>query len=165
MATETLENPVADALVIAKRDIRSPLVRRGFDYWLMKRGDRPYPARQEIRPGEIRSLLPNVILVGVVDGGCDYEFRVVGDANVQANGFSFQGWRASQLRQKLQPGYTENMFTLYNWVRTNGKAVAIRGRLAHVGRSYIPFESITMPLGPDGKTVDHLFIVSDSEMD
>ena len=57
-------------------------LRRLYDYWSDKRGDRRWPSRDQILPAEIPSLLPFVVLVDVLGGGLDegphFLLRLVG---------------------------------------------------------------------------------------
>ena len=43
-------------------DVPSTRARRMHQYWLDKKGERAMPARSSIDPGEIKDLLPHVIL-------------------------------------------------------------------------------------------------------
>jgi hypothetical protein len=47
-------------------------------YWSSKRGPRILPARADIDPGELRRLLPHILLIDVVAGGRDFRYRLVG---------------------------------------------------------------------------------------
>ncbi|HEY1836411.1 MAG TPA: PAS domain-containing protein [Rhizomicrobium sp.] len=135
--------------------IASPIVRQGYDYWRAKRGGRAFPARADIHPAEIKPLLPNVLLVHVLDGGRDYQFRIVGEASVRAHGFNPANWHVRELDSQV-PGYGAMMTGLYDHIRKTGRPVAARGNLVHVDRGFQTYESIYVPLGPDDSTVDHL---------
>ena len=91
--------------VLALDKLESPIVRQGLDYWLKLRGDRLYPSRSEMAPRELASLLRHVVLLRVVAGGADYEYRIVGDAHVISHGFNMQGMRVSDV-DKFSPGYS-----------------------------------------------------------
>src|ERR1043165_9877038 len=54
------------------------------NYWLKKRGTRHMPARKDIEPLEIASLLPYVLLLDVHDGRLHY--RLAGSATVELFG-------------------------------------------------------------------------------
>jgi len=149
---------------IALADIASPLVREGLRYWEEKRGGRPWPTRDDLIPREIAKFIRNVVLVRTVGGGTDYEFRIVGDAAVAAHGFSFQNMLVSQLDTKID-GYSTVIKNFYDYVLRKCTAVALRGRLIHVERGYCRHESIYLPLGPDDKTIDHIFIVAQYEIE
>jgi hypothetical protein len=145
---------------IAFDEISSPIVRQGYDYWLSKRAGRTFPARADINPAEIKRLLPHVILVRVLDGGRDYQYRIVGEANVKAHGFNPLNGRVGDLDRQVQ-GYTAMMIGLYTHICRTGRPFAARGTLVHLDRSFQTYESIYMPLGPDGDTVDHLLAIAD----
>ncbi len=36
------------------------------------------PARSELSPRDVRAILHNIVLIRVIDGGRDYEYRIVG---------------------------------------------------------------------------------------
>ena len=57
--------------------MRQPSIRSLFVYWDWLRGSRPAPDRSEIDPGEIRSDLPAVFILGM-DAERRYPFRLAG---------------------------------------------------------------------------------------
>jgi hypothetical protein len=140
-------------------DIVSPIVRQGYDYWLSKKAGRAYPSRAEIRPAEIKKLLPNVILVQVL-GDNEYRYPIVGQANAVAHGFNATNWNAGDLDEQV-PGYTAMVVGLYAHIRKTGRPIASKGSLIHLDRGFKSYESIYMPLGPENGPVDHLFAVAD----
>lgn len=157
---DTLTQPAKEmGHKVSLDDIASPLVKQGYAYWLSKRGDRPFPARADINPAEIKRLLPNVILVHLI-GESDYQYRIVGEANVKAHGFNALNWHVSDLDSQV-PGYTAMMVGLYTHIRKSGRPFAAKGSLVHIDRGYRSYESIYMPLGPQEGVVDHLFAVAD----
>ena len=143
--------------VLALDKLESPIVRQGLDYWLKLRGDRPYPSRSEMAPRELASLLRHVVLLRVVAGGADYEYRIVGDAHVISHGFNMQGMRVSDV-DKFSPGYGPVLKSLYDRAVRRRDAYAFRGWVerGEDRKQYIYSESIFMPLGPDEFTVDHV---------
>src|SRR3546814_11904526 len=58
--------------------IVEPELREIYHYWSGKRGGRCYPTRADIRPEEIKRLLPFVLLLDVLDDGRHFRFRLVG---------------------------------------------------------------------------------------
>lgn len=65
----------------AVTEIAAPTDRRLCDllaYWEGKRAGREMPVRQDLRPSEIRRLLPHVYLMDVIDGS--FRFRLRGTA-------------------------------------------------------------------------------------
>src|SRR5688500_13935566 len=49
-------------------------------YWNKRRGNRSMPARRDLDPAQIRSLLPNLVLIDVAAGCTDFRFRLLGTA-------------------------------------------------------------------------------------
>lgn len=58
--------------------IPHPKLRALFEYWDGKRNGRTFPARASIDPVELRSLLPNVLLVDVEHDPLRFRYRLVG---------------------------------------------------------------------------------------
>jgi len=138
--------------VIALDDVASPAVKMGIGYWRRLAGIRPWPCREEISPADIRGLLRNLILLRVIDGGADFEYRIVGDAHVVAYDFCAQGKRLSELGDDTHIGVLRK---LYGRVLRKQAAYAYRGWMAR-GEGHMLFsESAFLPLGPTGE-IDHI---------
>jgi len=149
--------PEGSSGILPLDKIESPIVRQGLDYWHSLRGGRPYPARTELAPRDLTTLLRHVVLLRLVDGGADYEYRIVGDAHVVSHGFTMQGLRVSDV-DSYSPGYGPVLKSLYDRAVRRRDAYAFRGWLER-GREnmkYIYSESVFMPLGPDAQTIDHV---------
>lgn len=138
--------------------LSSDVVREGYNYWLAQRGQRPFPARSDIHPAEIKRLLPHIILAKVLDGGRDFDFRIVGEAVATAHGFNAINWRVSELDRHVK-GFTEVVMRVYGRVYETRRPYASHGTLKHLDRAFRGFESLFLPLGPDAQTVDHVFVV------
>jgi len=109
----------------------------------------------------LRSILRNVTLLRVIDGGRDYEYRVVGDAYVMAHGISFQGRRWSET-EALSPGHYAAIKPVYDSVVRSGEPVATRGwieRGAHTDER-VYCEYVYLPLGTEETGVDHIMAVA-----
>ena len=78
--------PEAGEAAIA--DVR---LRALFGYWREKRGDGTMPARADLDPLEIPTLLPIVGLVDVLDGGARFRYRLVGTEIVDVDGHDATG--------------------------------------------------------------------------
>lgn len=147
--------------VISPEELEAPPVIQGTEYWNSLRGDRRFPAREDVSPRGMAGFLRNVVLVKVVGGGSDYEYRIAGDAHVEAHGAPFQGIRLSQV-EAISPTYGRLTRATYEHVRTTAEPYALRG---WVGKDFpksrfVYYESIFLPLGPSDDVVDHLLIVS-----
>lgn len=147
--------------VVTLDDLENAIVRTGANYWRMLKRDRRLPARADLSPREMRAILKNIVLLKVLDGGQDYEYRITGDAHVQAYGFHFKHMRISHITAAA-PDFGKTMHGLYEHVRNTAEPFAVRG---WVGREvadarFVYYESVFLPLGDDGRTVDHIVVVS-----
>lgn len=159
----TVSTPLRRELagIIALDQLQRPIVRRGLEYWRKLKGDRDYPAREHVVPRDIGRLLPNLSLLRLIDGGADYEFRIVGDAHVRSHGVAAQGLRVSDV-DRFIPGYGPALKGLYDVVVRERGAIGFRGWFRRGDRKDLFFsESVLMPLGPDASTIDHLLTFSD----
>ena len=137
-------------------EVQNPLLLRGLALWERLRGARPFPSRADMSPRLFAGLLRNTLLVRVI--GDDFEFRIVGDAIVTAQGASFQGLTTAAIDQRL-PGYGRMLHRAYGMIVAGGEPNAFRGWFERKadGRAFF-HESLGLPLGTDG-TVDHLLIL------
>lgn len=153
----------ADTSVLGERvpveDISEALLRQALAVWGEQKGAARFPPRDAMTPRAMAPFLRNIVLVRVVDGGKQYEFRIVGDAIVQVQGAAYQGMTLTQIDTKL-PGYGAALRFIYDAVVAEGSARGYRGRIeqAPMGRAFA-HETILLPLGADGATVDHILVV------
>ncbi len=147
--------------VIKLDELEHAAVRTGIAYWQALRAGRKVPARSQLSPRDMAGILRNVVLVKVVDGGRDYEYRIAGDAHVQAFTVRFKNLRLSQLSERA-PGLGRILHGLYEHVRTTGEPLAVRGWVDRdlPETRFMYYESALLPLSEDGETVDHVLVVS-----
>ncbi|HEX2590599.1 MAG TPA: PAS domain-containing protein [Rhizomicrobium sp.] len=147
--------------VLTLDQVENPLVRTGVNYWRALRGDRRMPARPQLSPRDIAGILRHLVILRVLDDGTDYEYRLVGDAQVQAYGFNFQNLRISQIKS-VAPEFGQLMLGIYELVRTTRDPFVVRGWIGKdiPDSKFVYHESAFLPLGQDGETVDHIVVVS-----
>jgi hypothetical protein len=149
--------PEQASAIVPLDEIENPIVREGLAYWRKLCGARAYPSRTDLRPRDFVSMLRHVVLLRLIDGGRDYEYRIVGDAHVVSHGFCMQGLRVSNV-DSVSPGYGPVLKKLYDRAVRRRDAFAFRGWLERGDqeKKYIYSESVFMPLGPDQSTIDHV---------
>jgi hypothetical protein len=159
IAPKALDAPDSSSIEIVSADaLDSGPVSEGVRYWNTLKGDRAFPSRNELVPAKMSKFLRNIVLVRVIGNGADYEFRVVGDAHVQAQGYNFRHMRLKEIEAKRLDFTTR---PTYEHVRVTATPFAVRGwigrHVRHVRFSY--HETAFLPLGENG-VVDHILIVS-----
>ena len=75
----------------AAEDIRDTRLRRLYDYWLEKKGQRHLPSRRDIDPVEFAYVLGHVILVEVLREPLRFRVRVHGTEMVAKAGYDLTG--------------------------------------------------------------------------
>ena len=143
--------------VIGLEQIDSLILRQIADHWNGLRGYRLFPSRDDFKPVNLRRLLRHITLLRVIDGGADYQFRVMGDVQVQAFGENFSNRMLSDVAV-LHPKFAEGLKLFYEGVRMGRQPVAYRG---WIGRDmpetkYSFHEVIYLPLGESDVAVDHI---------
>jgi hypothetical protein len=143
---------------IAVAEVQNPLLRKGVALWERQRGARRFPGRDEMSPRVLAGLLRNTVLVRVLDD--DFQFRIVGDAIVAAQGGSFQGKTTAEIDATL-PGYGRMLHRVYRDATEAAAPRAYRGWFepAANGRAFF-HETVILPLGGDGERVDHLLVLA-----
>ena len=132
-----------------------------YSYWSSKRGPRAMPARADIDPGELRRLLPHILLIDVVAGGEDFRYRLVGTEIERHIGRPVTGRLISEvlcgrylayirsLHQRViaeaAPVYSENNF--------NAGHNAGQGGLAEIA-DFKRASRLMLPLAKDGASID-----------
>lgn len=141
-------------------EIQNPAVRRALELWERLRGPRAFPARADLSPRQMPDLLRNIALVRVLEGGEDFQFRVIGDGIVVAQGASFQGMTTNEV-DRILPGYGAALAGIYRRVLKSRRPLAFRGWYEREADGHSFFhESISLPFGPDPATVDHILVAA-----
>jgi hypothetical protein len=145
---------------IALAEIQNSLVRKALDIWERARGTRRMPARSDMGPRTLVGLLSNIAVLRVIDGGEEFEFRIVGDQIRMQQGAPVQGKRMAEVEIML-PGYGDVLKQIYRKAYDAAEPVAFRGWYTRAADNH-PFfhEVIILPVGDDGATVDHLIVVA-----
>jgi hypothetical protein len=140
-------------------DVDNSVLLNAHRIWEGLRDGRRFPPRQAITPRVLKPILRNTTLIKVIEGGSDYEYRIVGDASVMAHGQSFQGLRWSQT-EILTPRFPKFIKPYYDSIVREGEPLAMRGWVARSGQAhgYIYCEYLYLPLGE--AEVDHILVVA-----
>ncbi|GEM_PF-846505 len=149
-----------DTVFVAPEQATDPYVKMGVEYWCSVRGARRFPARADLTLRGMAAVLPYAVIVSVIDGGADYEFRYVGEQQRQAFHTSFKGMRVSQI-EAAAPALGAILRGAYEQVRASGTPYVARGAVDHgvPGANPLFHESVFLPLSASDNAVDHLLIV------
>ncbi len=136
-------------------DIAHPNLRRLYDYWCEKRGERKMPSRADIDPVGMTFILGNLILVDVIAGTpLGFRIRLHGTNLVERVGYELSGKMLDELPQTEFRELSRLSFT----------KVATTGEPLHARRDRViddrprRYETIILPLSADDVQVGMLLI-------
>jgi len=118
-----------------------------YDYWLDRSRDTGVMPRAALDPSEIPSLLKNLILAEVGDGGRAIRYRLVGTEIVAAHGSDFTGWTVERLTSGATLAFTQK---LYGTVVTRAVPVYSEGHFRWVDKEYHWTKRLHLPLSRGG---------------
>jgi hypothetical protein len=128
---------------------RHPALRELETYWLAKKGSRQMPARAEIKPSEIKHLLPDIVMWSAPE---PFIYRIIGDNVVRFVGKNNTG---SPATTGMPPDAAASMLEVLALI-VSAKEPRFRAGKAHwqPDKSQHEFEAAYFPLSADGQTVD-----------
>lgn len=136
-----------------------PAVAEGLDYWQRKRGDARFPARRDIDPLEIPSLLRHVLLLERVPTaaapGYGWRFRLVGTSVAILYGEHTGKLMEEAMKARIA---RRNRGVVEEAVKRNAPMRAI-GRTRFYGPEWLVGEALVAPLSSDGEVIDMIFSV------
>lgn len=131
--------------------VQSARLRSLICYWTGKRGDRAMPARCDLDPLEIPSLLPITLLADVADSRA--RVRLLGTEATAAYGAECRG----RTLEEIDLGeFTAVSSKLLDMVLASNEPAAAAG--SFINRTELSrVEMVLTPLSADGYTVSHIF--------
>jgi hypothetical protein len=142
---------------VSLKDLKTPAVRDGADYWNRLRGERPFPTRADVKARDLARLLPYVSIIKVIDNGTDFENRIIGDTMVRAFNVPLQNRRLSDIAKEA-PDFVAYCWQPFRRVIETREPAAWR---AHTGtdNTWVVIsdaEVVLLPLGNSPECVDHM---------
>ena len=126
--------------------LQSPVLQAIMRVWDAKRGERPCPLRDDLRPQDFAPFLRHLSLARVIDTGKDFEIRIVGDEIVQSYGENLTGRKLSSLSDLVG----EAMVAAYQAVALECSPALLQGNFERTQNHHFRREVILMPLGSAG---------------
>ncbi len=151
---------------IEREELRSPMLRRLVGYWDVLRGDRPMPARCQLKPEEMAFALAQIMLVDIhwpsaVTEASDptFRFRLVG-SRIEATGHRGLTGRWAH---ELQPEFYRNtVLRAYREAAISGEPSIRRIQYTKDGNE-LRYERMALPLSSHGAQPDMLLVGTDWE--
>ncbi|HVU21474.1 MAG TPA: PAS domain-containing protein [Rhizomicrobium sp.] len=126
-----------------------------LDAWKRTSGTRMAPKREEITPSLLRTALPWIWMIDVIDGGRDFRFRIAGERIIQFMGRRYAG---ELLSESLgNPFFQRMRAILIECIRRKEPVHVGPMRSNLQGKEFFEMEVVVMPLSEDGENVTTLF--------
>jgi hypothetical protein len=131
-------------------------LRNLYDYWNARRGTRLMPARGDLDPVDLKTVLPLLILIDVVPDERRYVYRLVGTREVEMRGNDPTG-------KAIKDAYygesaEESAWYLDHVVRTR-EPVLYRGTYQPLTTRTMREDVLFLPLSQDGQAVNMVMVL------
>jgi hypothetical protein len=136
-------------------DIKTPPIRKLYDYWLRKASPNKLPARHDIDPAEMADFLPHLILRDVQAAPLDFRYRLIGThISAHLKNDHTNQWMSTLDHQKPPSRIWDNCKQA---VET---AKPVYPYTPYVGpkKEIVEMEDLILPLARDGTNVDMLLV-------
>ena len=144
-------NMLAATPVGASSEIIDARLRRLYEYWNAKRGDRPAPSRRDIDPVEIPDLLGFVNIYEVQDEPRDFKVRLNGSEVAEMLGQDIAGKYCSTV---ISGPDAVRFNTAFDLCVDQCRPAIVETSLAFCGKPYMAQTIVVLPLSSDGESVD-----------
>jgi hypothetical protein len=134
------------------QNIREERLRRLYDYWVDRKGDRRMPARHDIDPLDFPYLLGNIMMVDVARDPLRFRVRVHGTNLVRLSAYELTGKLLDELPNTAYRAYV--IERCRGLVESGEPAIVRHDRMLDGHHRH--YEALWLPLADDGTTVTML---------
>jgi hypothetical protein len=136
------------------QNLELPVLRFLKDYWEQKRPGRAMPSRADIHPAEMKEHLGWIILVDVLPDFSDFRYRTIGSRVTQyflqdATGRTIKAAFASYGEAAVNAA-----LAVHRKCARDRVVLSSHGGAGWLGRSFLDFDALYLPLSDDGATVN-----------
>ena len=136
--------------------VSSELVRRFYDFWLLRRRGETLPTKGDMDPVDMAAFLPNIVLTEVIPEPLDFRYRIIGEEIISRLG----NMTGKRVREMALNNLTGSAYQNYCFVTSSRQPQFLEGEAVTAfkpGRPYL-MSRVHCPLSGNGTNVD--FIIS-----
>ena len=137
------------------QEVQHDKLKQLLKYWESIGPESQLPARTDIDPIQIPSLLPNVMLVDVEREAVRFRFRLVGSAIVKFVGKDCKGTYVDEIRLSDEEDL-DDILADYKSVLASTAPVCRQRNVKTPDNRRFLYERLLLPLASDGATIDCL---------
>lgn len=139
---------------IDPQNLQHPVLAFLKSYWDAKRGARAMPARADIKPSDMKEHLGWIILLDVLPDYADFRYRTVGTRVTQYFLADATGKTMSEAFGAYGEGVVKGVQAVHRKCARDRVPMRAHGGAGWLGRSFLEFDAIFLPLSDDGETVN-----------
>ena len=138
-----------EMLEIAQGD--APFLEELLALWKARRGERRMPARRDFDAVELMRYGGRIALIDVEYEPKRYRFRLIGSRMTEVLGRDSTGRYVDEL---YNDDFYETAVGPYERVLRDREPVTLHGNMKRMGKEFLRFHSLDLPLSSDGERVD-----------
>lgn len=128
-----------------------PFLRELLALWRGRRGERLMPARRDFDAVEFLRFGGRIALIDVEYEPKRYRFRLIGSKMTEVLGRDSTGRYVDEL---YDSAFYQTAVEPYEVVSRERRPVASHGNMKRMGKEFLRFQSLDLPLSSDGERVD-----------
>ena len=136
------------------QNLQHPVLSFLKTYWDAKRGDRLMPTRAEIKPADMKEHLGWIILLDALPDLSDFRYRTIGTRVTQYFLADSTGKTLREAFQQYGDGAVSGVIATHRKAAVDHIAVRAHGGAGWLGRSFLDFDALFLPLSDDGATTN-----------
>ena len=119
-------------------------------YWESKRRGGLVPLRSAIDPAELKAHLGTLFIVEPLPGMEDFRYRLMGATLVRLQGRDYTNRTVTEALAGQDPALQRSIIAAYRKVLVEATVIRVRGTLVWVGKEFVRFDSLHLPLSTGG---------------
>lgn len=135
---------------IDPQNLQHPVLAFLKHYWDARRGARKMPARAEIKPADMKEHLGWVILLDALPGFSDFRYRTIGTRVTQYFLADSTGKTLTEAFGGYGQAAVNGVLAVHRKAAQDQVAVRAYGGAGWLGRSFLDFDALFLPLSDDG---------------
>ena len=134
--------------------LQNPVLAFLKTYWDRKKASRTLPCRADIKPVELKEHLGWIILLDALPDYVDFRYRMIGSRVTQYFLANSTGKTLSEAFGSYGEAAVNGTLSLHRKAAKDKVVVRAYGGAGWLGRSFLDFDALLLPLSDDGETVN-----------
>jgi len=134
--------------------LENPVLAFLKSYWGGMRKGRAMPSRADIKPADMKEHLGWIILLDALPGLVDFRYRMIGSRVTQYFLSDSTGKTISEAFEPYGEAAVKGVLWVHRKCAQEKLAVRSHGGAGWLGRSFLDFDALHLPLSDDGETVN-----------